>query len=56
MSVIVLCRKLLGPELVIVMLTMSRKNRKKRLQKRHPNKEDENFIDEMMVILHVICY
>ena len=51
LSVIVLSRKYLGPELVIVILTMSRENIKKRLQKRHPKKEDKETIDWMMVTL-----
>ena len=49
LSVIVFCRKLLGPELVIVILTMPSKNVKKRLQKRHPKKEDKEAVDLLMV-------
>ena len=49
LSVMVLCRTFLGPELVIVILTMPRKNVKKRLKKRHPKKEDKKIIDWLMV-------
>ena len=47
----VLSRKFLGPELVIVILTMSRGNIEKRLQKRHPKREDKEIIDWMMVLI-----
>ena len=46
-----MCRKFLGPELVIVMLKMPRKENKKRLKKRHPKKSDKMFIEWLMVIL-----
>ena len=49
LSVISVCRKFLGPELVIVILTMPSKNVKKRLKKRHPKKDDKKIIDWLMV-------
>ena len=42
-------RKFLGPELVIVILTMPRKDVKKRLEKRYPKIEDKATIDFLMV-------
>ena len=47
----VICRKFLGPELVVVILTMPRKNVRKRLKKRHPKKTDKGIIKWLMVIL-----
>ena len=44
-------RKFLGPELVIVILTMPRKDVKKRLEKRYPKIEDKATIDFLMVKL-----
>ena len=44
-------RKILGPELVIVILTMPRKIVKKRLEERHPKKEEKGTIDRLMVIM-----
>ena len=45
-----LIRKLLGPELVIVMLTMPEDQIKRRLQRRHFHKEDAKLVDILMVI------
>ena len=57
LSVMVLCRKFLGPELVIVILTMPSKSRKKRLKQRHPKKEDKEAVEVLMVILVIVsCY
>ena len=44
-------RKLLGPELVIVILTMPQNELKRRLQKRHFKKEEAKFVDYLMVRL-----
>ena len=44
-------RKFLGPELVIVIPTMPRKDVKKRLKKRHPKKSDKWIVEVLMVIL-----
>ena len=44
-----MCRKFLGPELVVVILTMPRKDVKKRLEKRYPKIEDKATIDFLMV-------
>ena len=45
-----LIRKLLGSELVIVMLTMPEDQIKRRLQRRHFHKEDAKLVDILMVI------
>ena len=44
-------RKILGPELVIVILTMPREIVEKRLEERHPRKEEKGTIDRLMVIM-----
>ena len=49
LSLFYLLRKCLGPELVIVILTMQRKNIIKRIKQRHG--EDKDTIDWLMVIL-----
>ena len=41
----------MGPEVVIVILSMPKKDVKKRLKKRHPKKEEKKLIDWLMVIL-----
>ena len=42
----------MGPELIIVILTMPNKNIKKRLIKRHP--KDKKLVDILMVKLDII--
>ena len=49
-------RKLLGPDLVIVILTMPREKIRKRLKERHPKKEDKKLIDILMVILRLCIH
>ena len=44
-----ICRKFLGPQLVIVILTMQKEHRRKRLEKRH-KEEDTELVDVLMVI------
>ena len=43
-------RKCLGPELVIVLLTMPEDRRKDRLLKRHVKEGDAKFVDYLMVV------
>ena len=50
----IICRKFLGPELVVVILTMPRKIVKKRLKKRHPKKTDKGIIKWLMVLLLLV--
>ena len=55
-------RKLLGPELIIVVLTMTKKNMERRLRQRH--KKDKHLVDMLMVkyriyyhqALHITLY
>ena len=47
----IFCRKLLGPELVIVMLTMPKENVRERLRKRHINENSDQLLDYFMVKL-----
>ena len=44
-------RKLLGPDLVIVMLTMPKESVRERLNKRHANENSEQLLEYMMVKL-----
>ena len=44
-----LVRKLLGPQLVIVILTMPQTQLRRRLQKRHFQKDDTKSVDVLMV-------
>ena len=49
LTIFISFRKLLGPDLVIVMLTLPKESVRERLTKRHINENSEQLLDYMMV-------